>query len=128
MTEVPSLDCGSTYKGVVSEDHWEASKAYPFGVCKTNRTVGAKGVDEAELFVLPDIAQVREWTPGEEHQLALERLSPPADVSQRVASWQQEDPIHNSGGWLIVSSRKTRDAPPWMHEVSAAPRPTRARW
>jgi hypothetical protein len=95
-TTVSAIRTTCTFRGIKSEDHWEAKRAYPFGVC-------TEGTGEARYsYILPVYKNrdVTKWSTGDVFQLEVEKLHKPANSKARVASWQSGA----KDSWIVTNS------------------------
>ena len=95
----------STYKGIVSEDHWDIKRAFPFGYCQTTTKQGKKG----STYMLPNVTQVSKWTRGDELELELTKAKVASSASR--ASW-------SSNSWLVSKVIKRRHVAEMSSEFS----------
>lgn len=78
------VDC--TFDAIVSEDHWDSGRAWPFGLCRAA---------DGTLYNLAQVSQLEGWTPGETLTLDLARASLSEVPANARPSW------HAAGGWMV---------------------------
>ena len=87
----------SSYDGVISEDHWDIGRAFPYGLCRA---------DGGHIYNLPRVTDVEGWERGEivtldlrEAQMATSSAPAPASergIASAVPGWQKE-----RSGWVV---------------------------
>ena len=96
LTTVSAIRTTCTFRGIKSEDHWEAKRAYPFGVC-------TEGTGKARYsYILPVYKnrEVTKWSAGDVFELEVEKLHKPSNRQARVASWQSG----SKDAWVVQNS------------------------